>query len=414
MLEKNCPNRWLIAMAGIVMQLCLGTLYGWSIFAKPLMAAHGWSNPQVTLVFTIAVGIIGLSAAVGGYILDTKGAKLVATIGGVLFGLGIIITGLGDQIGSLLTIYLGYGVVAGIGLGFAYITPIATLVKWFPDKRGLITGLAVMGFGLGALFMTVFSPGMIASMGTAMTFYIFGAIFLVGVIGGAQMMIEPPAGYSPEGWTAPVKAPGTSSGMTLGEAFQSKYFYLLWAMLFVNVTAGMAVVSQAAPMAQELLPATMSAAEKAKQAGLILGLFAIVNGLGRLFWASLSDKIGRRTVFMIMFASQAVVFYLLTTVTSITMFIVLASYIYLCLGGGFATMPAYAADVYGTKFVGRIYGWKLTAWSAAGVVGPMLFAKLRQSSGNYEQAFLITAVALAVALILPVLAAPAKEQAEQA
>lgn len=406
--EKSYPNRWLIALAGIVMQLCLGTVYGWSVFTKPLMQGHGWSNTQVTLVFTIAIGVLGLASALGGYILDTKGARLVATIGGVLFGAGTIITGLGDMIGSLPTIYLGYGLIGGLGLGFGYITPIATLVKWFPDKRGLITGLAVMGFGVGALLMTVFSPGMIASMGTAMTFYIFGIIFLVGVCASAQLMVEPPDGYSPPGWTAVVK--NASSGMTLGEAVKSKYFYLLWCMLFVNVTAGIAIISQASPMAQELMPATMSLAEKAKQAGLILGLFAIINGIGRLLWASISDKIGRNTVFVLLFASQAVVFYLLSATSSLTMFIIYCCYIYACYGGGFATMPAYAADIFGTKYVGRIYGWKLTAWSMAGVVGPMLFAKIRQTSGNYEQALIITALALAVALILPILAAPSKTE----
>lgn len=409
MADNNYPNRWLIALAGIVMQLCLGTVYGWSVFTKPLMAAHGWSNPQVTLAFTICIGSLGLASALGGYILDTKGARCVATAGGILFGIGILLTGLGDKMASLPTIYLAYGLVAGLGLGFGYITPIATLVKWFPDKRGLITGLSVMGFGVGALLMTVFSPSLIASFGTTATFYIFGIIFLIAVCASAQMMIEPPAGYSPPGWTPGAKGAATA-GMTLGEAVKSKYFYLLWAMLFVNVTAGMAIISQASPMAQELMSAGMSAAEKAAKAGLILGIFSIFNGIGRLFWASLSDKIGRRTVFTILFASQAVVFYLLATTTSITMFIIYCCYIYLCLGGGFATMPAYAADIYGTTFVGRIYGWKLTAWSAAGVVGPMLFAQIRQSSGNYQQALFITAVALAVALILPILAAPPKEQ----
>lgn len=409
MTENSYPNRWLIALAGIVMQLCLGTVYGWSVFTKPLMAAHGWSNPQVTLAFTICIGFLGLASALGGYILDTKGARRVATAGGILFGIGILLTGLGDKMASLPMIYLSYGLVAGLGLGFGYITPIATLVKWFPDKRGLITGLSVMGFGIGALLMTVFSPGLIASFGTTVTFYIFGIIFLLAVCASAQMMIEPPAGYSPPGWTPGAKGAATA-GMTLGEAVKSKYFYLLWAMLFINVTAGMAIISQASPMAQELMSAGMSAAEKAAKAGLILGIFSIFNGIGRLFWASLSDKIGRRTVFTILFASQAVVFYLLATTTNLTMFIIYCCYIYLCLGGGFATMPAYAADIYGTKFVGRIYGWKLTAWSAAGVVGPMLFAQIRQSSGNYQQALFITAVALAVALILPVLAAPPKEQ----
>ncbi len=407
---KKYPNRWLIALAGIVMQICLGTVYGWSVFTKPLMAAHNWSNSDVTLTFTIAIGCLAISSAIGGYILDTKGARIVATMGGVLFGIGTLITGFGDQIGSLGVIYLGYGLVCGLGLGFGYITPIATLVKWFPDKRGLITGLAVMGFGLGSLLLTMLSPGMIASMGTAMTFYIFGIIFLVAVTAAAQLMIEPPAGYVPEGWIPPAGSKA-SAGMTLGEAIHSKYFYLLWAMLFLNITAGIALISQASPMAQDLMPSSMSAAEKAKQAGAILGIFAIVNGIGRLFWASASDKIGRRTVFFILFSTQAVAFYFLSSVGDMLMFTIVCSYIYACYGGGFATMPAYAADVFGTKYVGRIYGWMLTAWGAAGIMGPMLFASIRQSSGNYSQALVITSITLAVALILPVLAAPPNKNA---
>ncbi len=408
---KSYPNRWLIALAGIVMQICLGTVYGWSVFTKPLMAAHNWSNADVTLTFTIAIGCLAISSAAGGYILDTKGARIVATIGGVLFGLGTLITGYGDQIGSLTVIYLGYGLVCGLGLGFGYITPIATLVKWFPDKRGLITGLAVMGFGLGSLMLTLLSPGMIASMGTAMTFYIFGAIFLVAVTAAAQLMVEPPPGYVPAGWVSP-SGKAAAAGMTLGEAVSSKYFYLLWAMLFINITAGIALISQASPMAQDLMPSSMSAAEKAMQAGAILGIFAIVNGLGRLFWASASDKIGRRTVFLILFGTQAVAFYFLSSTKDMTLFTIICSYIYACYGGGFATMPAYAADVFGTKYVGRIYGWMLTAWGAAGIMGPMLFARIRQSSGNYSEALVITSIALAVAILLPILSAPPKAKIE--
>lgn len=407
MLGKNYPNRWLIALAGIVMQVCLGTVYGWSVFTKPLMASHNWSNSDVTLTFTIAIGCLAIASAVGGYILDTKGARIVATLGGILFGLGTIVTGYGDQIGSLKVIYIGYGLICGLGLGFGYITPIATLVKWFPDKRGLITGLAVMGFGLGSLILTVLSPVMIASMGTAMTFYIFGIVFLVTVTAAAQLMVEPPPGYVPIGWRPPLGSK-VAAGMTLWDAVGSKYFYLLWAMLFLNITAGIALISQASPMAQDLMPITMNTTEKAKQAGAILGVFAIVNGIGRLFWASASDKIGRRTVFFILFATQAAAFYFLASTKDLLIFTVICSYIYACYGGGFATMPAYAADIFGTKYVGRIYGWLLTAWGAAGVMGPMLFARIRQASGNYSEALIITAAALAIALVLPLLAAPPK------
>ena len=406
MTEKKFPNRWTIAMAGIVMQLCLGTVYAWSVFVRPLMDSHGWTRTDVTLPFTIVIVVLSFAAAAGGYILDSKGPRLVATIGGIFFGTGVLVAGYGDQISSLSVIYFGYGILCGIGLGFGYITPIATLVKWFPDKRGLITGLAVMGFGLGSGAMAWLAPGMIVNMGVAKTLYVFGVVFFVAVVAAAQFMVAPPAGYVPEGWTPPAGAPAAAAGMTLGEAVRTKYYYLFWLMLFVNITAGMAVISQASPMAQALMGD--SVADKAKLAGTLMLLFAIFNGIGRLFWASISDKIGRRTVFFILFGSQAIVFFVLFTSTSLVVFIILACYIYACLGGGFATMPAYAADTFGTKYVGRIYGWMLTAWGAAGVVGPMVYAQIFQASGNYSQALLYTAIMFAVALIIPVLAAPKK------
>jgi OFA family oxalate/formate antiporter-like MFS transporter len=371
------------------------------------MDSHGWTRTDVTLPFTIVIVVLSFAAAVGGYILDSKGPRIVATIGGIFFGAGVLVAGYGDQVASLSVIYFGYGILCGIGLGFGYITPIATLVKWFPDKRGLITGLAVMGFGLGSGAMAWLAPGMIVSLGTAKTLYVFGAVFFVAVVAAAQFMVAPPAGYVPEGWNPPAGAPAAAAGMTLGEAVRTKYYYLFWLMLFVNVTAGMAVISQASPMAQALMG--YSVADKAKLAGTLMLLFAIFNGIGRLFWASISDKIGRRTVFFILFGSQAVVFYVLFTSTSLVVFIILACYIYACLGGGFATMPAYAADTFGTKYVGRIYGWMLTAWGAAGVVGPMVYARIFQSSGNYKQALFYTAIMFTVALIIPVLAAPPKK-----
>lgn len=407
MMNQN-PNRWLVAFGGVLMQLCLGTVYGWSVFTLPLMNAHAWSRSQVTLTFTLAIACLGIAAVIGGYILDKKGARNVAIMGGILFSIGMLGTGYGNHIGSLAMIYVFYGLFGGLGVGFGYITPIATLVKWFPDKRGLITGIAVMGFGLGALILSYGAPLMIAAMGISNTFYVFGFAFLIGIVGGAWVLVEPPAGWVPAGWTPKAGSQPQAAGMTLNEAIGTKYFYLLWGMLFINVTAGIAIISQASPMAQELMGAGMSAAEKAKQAGVILSIFAIVNGLGRLIWASLSDKIGRRTVFLLLFSTQAVVFYALSGLSDLTMFIILVSYIYACYGGGFATMPAFAADIFGTKYVGRIYGWIITAWSAAGVVGPMLFAKLREVTGNYSSALLYTSIVLAVALILPILAVSPK------
>jgi OFA family oxalate/formate antiporter-like MFS transporter len=410
-MRKNYPNRWIIAISGIVMQICLGTLYGFSVFTIPFMETHGWSKSDVTLTFTIAIGCLAIATAAGGFILDTKGARIIATTGGIMFGLGTILTGYGAQIGSLIVIYIAYGLFCGIGLGFGYITPIATLVKWFPDKRGLITGLTVMGFGFGSLMLTVLSPTMIENMGIPMTFYIFGAIFLVAITAAAQFMIEPPTNYAPAGWIAS-GGKAAADGMTLGEAVRSKYFYLLWGMLFVNITAGIALISQASPMAQDFMSDTMSATEKAVQAGKILGIFAVANGIGRLFWATMSDKIGRRTVIFIVFITQAIAFYSLSVTESMTMFVIICAYIYACYGGGFATMPAYTADIFGTKYVGRIYGWLLTAWGAAGIIGPMLFAHIRQSTGDYSGALFITSIVLVIAIVLPFLASQKTKDAK--
>ena len=384
-------------------------MYAWSVFTKPLESSHGWATVDITFAFTMVIVVMALSAALGGYILDTKGPRIVASIGGIFFGAGILLTGLGYNIASLTLIYFGYGLVCGIGLGFGYITPLATLVKWFPDRRGLISGLAVMGFGLGSGLMSAFAPGMIDSLGTAMTLYIFGIIFFIAVVVSAQFLVSPPADFMPAGWTP---APGKVAGMPLGEALRSKSFYLLWLMLFINVTAGVAVISRASPMAQTFMNGSSaggSSPENAQLAGVLMLVFALFNGMGRLFWAFLSDKIGRRQVFVILFVSQSLAFYCISVSGSLAVFVILACYIYSCLGGGFATMPAYAADTFGSKFVGRIYGWMFTAKAAAAIAGPTLYARVFQLYGSYSQALLITSIMFAAAVFLPFFAVKKKE-----
>jgi len=408
--EKKLPNRWAIAIAGVVMQICLGTVYAWSVFARPLSNANGWHLTDVTLAFTIVILTLSIAAVVGGYILDSKGPRIVATLSGIFFPIGLLIAAYGAHIGNLIVIYIGYGLVCGIGLGFGYITPIATLVKWFPDKRGLITGLAVLGFGLGSGVMAVIAPGMIEGIGVAMTLLIFGCIFFVAVLVSSQFMKNPPADYVPEGWVRPANAPATA-GATLGEAVRSKHFYICWLMLFVNVMAGMAVISQASPMAQDFMPGTI--ADKAAMAGILMLVFAFFNGIFRLIWAGWSDKIGRLKVFTILFASQAVLFLFLGLAPvdmpgRFPLFVVLISYQYGCLGGGFATMPALAADKFGTKYAGRIYGWMLTAWGLAGVVGPTLYAQIYERTHDYTRALMITGIVFAVALVLPLIASRKK------
>jgi len=378
--ENLESKRWLIAGAAIIMQLCLGTVYAWSVFKKPLMTAHGWSETSVQVTFMICIGVIGLAAAFGGTLVDKKGPRFVATIGGILFGVGTLLAGLADQIGSIWLMYLGFGLVAGLGNGFGYVTPIATLIRWFPDKRGLVTGLAVMGFGAGAFFMGKIAPGMVNSMGVANTFYIWGVIFLIAVPAAAQLYKNPPKGWLPAGFKPAASSVSAADSFQFGDAVKTPQWWMLWGMLFLNVSAGLGLISQLSPMAQDVIKKTslgITPAELAIAGGMILAYASIFNGLGRLFWAWTSDAIGRRMVFIVMFISQAILYIYLPQVSEQMLFTVLACYLLACYGGGFAVMPAFAADSFGPGYIGKVYGMMLTAWGAAGVVGPLVFSQIK-------------------------------------
>jgi OFA family oxalate/formate antiporter-like MFS transporter len=378
--ENLESKRWLIAGAAIIMQLCLGTVYAWSVFKKPLMTAHGWSETSVQVTFMICIGVIGLAAAFGGTLVDKKGPRFVATIGGILFGVGTLLAGLADQIGSIWLMYLGFGLIAGLGNGFGYVTPIATLIRWFPDKRGLVTGLAVMGFGAGAFFMGKIAPGMVNSMGVASTFYIWGVIFLIAVTAAAQLYKNPPKGWLPAGFKPAASSVSAADSFQFGAAVKTPQWWMLWGMLFLNVSAGLGLISQLSPMAQDVIKKTslgITPAELAIAGGMILAYASIFNGLGRLFWAWTSDAIGRRMVFIVMFVSQAILYIYLPQVSEQMLFTVLACYLLACYGGGFAVMPAFAADSFGPGYIGKVYGMMLTAWGAAGVVGPLVFSQIK-------------------------------------
>ena len=410
--ENLESKRWLIAIAAIVMQLCLGTVYAWSVFKKPFMTAHGWGETETQVTFMICIGMIGIAAAFGGTLVDKKGPKFVATIGGVLFGIGPLLAGLADQIGSIWLLYLGFGFIAGLGNGFGYITPIATLIRWFPDKRGLVTGLAVMGFGGGAFFMGKIAPPMVISMGVANTFYIWGVIFLVLVPLAAQLYKNPPKGWLPAGFT-PKATSGVSAAdsFTFDEAFKTPQWWMLWAMLFLNVSAGLGLISQLSPMAQDVVRKSnpeMAAAALALVGGSILAYASIFNGLGRLLWAWTSDAIGRKNVFIIMFITQAILYVLLPQIDNQLIFTVVACYLLACYGGGFATMPAFAADSFGPGYIGKVYGIMLTAWGAAGIVGPLVFAQIKGIAVYVAAALLIVGFFLALSYKRPQAKAAAK------
>ena len=391
------PRRWSIAVAGVVMQVALGAVYAWSVFRIPLTQAFGWTISEVTLTFTIAIFVLGFAAFGGGLWMRRVGPRTVAIAAGLMYGMGVFLASLAD--GRLWWMYGSYGLMGGIGLGLGYIVPVATLVKWFPDRRGMITGIAVAGFGAGALITAPIATRLISERGALSTFAVLGVVYLVAVTGAGWFMQNPPAGYTPPGWTpsAAQQKQRSAKVYTLQEALATWQWYGLWALLFLNTTAGIAIISQAAPMAEEITGVSAATA-----AGLV-GAISIANGAGRFLWASLSDMIGRRTVFLIMFPLQGLLFALLPTVESFAGFTVLACVILLCYGGGFGTLPAFAADRFGAENVGSIYGLMLTAWSFAGVLGPMLIAALRERTGQYGDALYVIAGLMFISTIIPAL-----------
>jgi OFA family oxalate/formate antiporter-like MFS transporter len=311
------------------------------------------------------------------------------------YGAGVGLASLSAH--QLPVLYLTYGLLGGLGLGLGYIVPVATLVKWFPDRRGFITGLAVAGFGGGALITAPIATTLIQSVGVLQTFAILGIVYLVAVIAGASVMQNPPAGWKPAGWEPTAKQQAALAGKdyTLGEALSTWRWYVLWAILFLNVTAGISIISQAAPMAVEISGVTAIIG-----AGMV-GTISIANGAGRLLWAWLSDGIGRRTVFAVMFLLQAAFFFILPSLHAFPLLVAFCFVIISCYGGGFGTMPAFATDYFGPKFVGSIYGLILTAWGFGGVAGPYLIAWIRQASGSYSGALIIMGWVVLVSSLLP-------------
>ena len=401
----NKQQRWWIALAGILLQMALGAVYAWSVFRIPLARLFHATISQVTLTFTIAIMALGFASFFGGLWLKRVGPRVVAITGGILYGGGVFLASFSH---GLWWLYLSYGVLGGIGLGFGYIVPIAVLLKWFPDRRGLMTGIAVGGFGAGALVTAPIATRLIQDVGVLRTFAYLGIAFLVVTVAAGYFMQNPPEGWQPEGWTPTQKQLTQSSAraFTLGEALKAWQWWALWLLLFLNTSAGISVISQEAPMFQELGKITAIVA-----AGMV-GVVSIGNALGRVFWAWASDTLGRRTTFAVMFILQIALFWFLPSLHSVAAITTVAFIILMCYGGGFGTMPAFAADYFGSANVGSIYGLMLTAWGFASAFGPLLIAHMRQLSGGYASGLHAIALVMLISVVLPLLVRPPAVAAE--
>lgn len=379
-------NRWFIVFMGTLLQLVLGTIYAWSFFQKPIMTAYGWSNVQTIWIFSLAILFLGLSAAVGGIILPKYGPRKLATLGALLYGAGYLISAYAMHTNSLTLFYLGYGVIGGIGLGLGYVTPVATAAKWFPDKKGMVTGMVVMGFGLGALIMSKLIAPILMDMtnGNMVKVFFFIAIILM-VIGApaAWSMKNPPAGFVPEGYSPPLKNAVIQSdedSLTVKKSLLSTKFLGMWLIFFLNISAGILFIGLQSPMIQDLLKAkdpALSTEDLATAGATLIAISSLFNGVGRFLWGAISDKIGRIQVFRLILGTQILVFILMIFTSSPWIFVFLVCYVLLCYGGGFGAMPSYILDVFPAKLMPIIYGVILTAWSIGGIVGPQLAAFIR-------------------------------------
>ncbi|MGM0876586.1 MAG: L-lactate MFS transporter [Bacillota bacterium] len=399
---KKTKNRWLIAASAVGIHISIGSVYAWSNFTNPLMNEFGWTAQQVQLTFSLAILFLGLSAAFLGHFVEKYGPKASGLLAAGFFGVGIIGSGLAVNVGSLPFLYITYGVLGGIGLGVGYIAPVSTLVKWFPDRRGLATGLAIMGFGFAAAISSPIMDMLIKSVGTANTFYILGVSYFVVMTLSSLYLEKPPVDWVPEGFKEKVQS-GKSrikedlSQLTANEAIKTPRFYYLWLMLFINVTCGIAILSAAKPLAQE------SIGLSTVEAAALVGVMGIFNGLGRIGWASISDYIGRPNTYTTFFVLQIVLFAVLPHTTDAFLFQVMLAVVYTCYGGGFSAIPAYIGDLFGTKQLGAIHGYILTAWAAAGLAGPMFAAWMKDTTGSYASSLTFFAGMFVVALLVSIL-----------
>lgn len=407
-MPHKLPNRWVIAMAAVAIQICCGAIYSWSVFVKPLSATQPWTLVQISATFEIALAFIGIGAMVGGLWQDRIGPRVVASAAGVLYGVGFMLSSFAISHHSLMGLYFGYGLLSGTAIGVAYICPVAAITKWFPDKRGLMIGITVMGYGAGAVIAGPVAARLIIRSGVPMTFELFGLAYLVVIVAGAQLMIDPPLGWRPAGWVPQrtVSKMASRTDYTVAEAMKTWRFWLLWLLLVLNTSAGIMIISQASPLAQQQVGMTVI------EASALVGVISIFNGSGRLAWAWISDFIGRAQVYFALFAIQVCVFFTLPHLHDPFLFEVAVCTIALCYGGGFSVLPIFAADFFGSRYIGGVYGWIcMLTWVVAAIPSPLLIAHVRETTGTYSSAITVIGFVMLLSLPLPILAGRAASRA---
>lgn len=421
----STKSRWITAASGIVVMMTLGTIYSWSLFTQPLTAGFGWSNMTTTWTFALAIFSLSLGAMVGGRWQDRVGPRKVAFTGVMLWALGNCLAGLGTAHFGAGWMYLTYGLIGGFGVGMGYVTPVTVITKWFPDKRGLGGGLVVAGFGLGAVVYNLTVQNIpsfaaaaqaAAELATApetlrltgavlaqehisalMNVFVISGIAFALIGGGCALMLEnPPAAYRRNTGTTR-RVFNRNRSYTAARILRTPQFYLLWLMLFLNVTAGILVISNAVPIMQELTglaPAVVAAT---------YAVVALFNALGRFFWGAMSDRIGRNRTFALIFSIQAIAFGMLGGLHDLMAVAIGIAVVLLCFGGGFGTMPSFAADYFGTRRMGANYGMLLSAWGFAGIAGPLFAAYVKDATGSYGGTLIPIALMLVVAMLLPMI-----------
>ena len=418
-------NRWMLPPCALAIHLCIGMAYGFSVFWLPLSRAIGIKDPVVcktltlvqalttttcdwrvsdlTWIYSLFFVVLGGAAAIWGGWLERVGPRRAGVVAACCWAGGIAIGAIGVQMHQLWLIWLGTGFVGGIGLGLGYISPVSTLIKWFPDRRGMATGMAIMGFGGGALIGSPLADRLMKffagpdGVGVWQTFLVLAAVYFVFMLGGAFGYRVPPADWQPAGWTPPAGVAAAKAAVHLRDAHKTPQFWLIWTVLLLNVSASIGIIGVASPMIQEIFAGRLfnqpgvgftqfDAAQKAAAAAVgagFVGFISLFNIGGRFFWASISDRIGRKSTYAVMLATGALLYGLVApwsaSAAALTVFALAFAVIVSMYGGGFATVPAYLADIFGTAFVGAIHGRLLTAWSTAGVLGPLIVTRMRDA-----------------------------------